>query len=60
MLCDRFGYKRMCRELGISRSSMHRYVRGIRRNPDAVVERCLNYVGEDELAEILGLVRCLE
>ena len=51
---DRLGFVGACRELGISKPSMSRYLRGLRPVPDEVVERILGILGEEEVREALS------
>ncbi|MGC9077076.1 MAG: integrase, partial [Conexivisphaera sp.] len=51
---EKLGFVGACRELGISKPSMSRYLRGLRPVPDGVVETCLRVLGEDEVREALS------
>jgi len=53
-LKDKYGYRPLCRLLGISRSSMHRYLNNQRSIPNNLLEKMLRYIERDELTEILS------
>ena len=53
-LKGRYGYRPLARMLGISLSSMHRYLNGVRRIPDKLLGRMLEYVERDELIKLLS------
>jgi len=50
---SRYGYRPLCRMLGISSSSLHRYLKGVRRIPDSLTRKMLQHLSEEELMEIL-------
>jgi len=65
-LREGLGYVGAYRALGISDSSLSRYLRGERRTPGEVVRRALQHLGEEEFRQIvqgeerlraLGIVR---
>jgi len=51
---EKYGFRAACRLLGISFSSMHRYLRGFRRIPNDLVERCVKHLDYDDLSSILS------
>lgn len=52
-LRERLGYVGAYRALGISDSSLSRYLRGERKIPDEVVRRALQHLGEEEFGQVV-------
>jgi intergrase/recombinase len=50
---EKLGFNRTLEVLGISRGSLHNYLHGVRRVPDDVVSRALQYLEEWEFNEIV-------
>jgi len=53
LLKSRYGHRGAARLLGISVSSTTRYLSGVRRFPDDVVRRCLEYINDEEFRDIV-------
>ncbi|MCC6009848.1 MAG: hypothetical protein LM588_02485 [Fervidicoccaceae archaeon] len=49
----KLGFEKTLRALGIARGSLYNYLYGVRRVPDNVVYKALQYLGEAELNEIV-------
>jgi transcriptional regulator with XRE-family HTH domain len=49
----KLGFEKTLRALGIARGSLYNYLHGVRRVPDNVVYKALQYLGEAELNEIV-------
>ncbi len=49
----KLGFEKTLRALGITRGSLHNYLHGVRRVPDEVVYRALQYLEEREFNEIV-------
>ena len=54
MIRNKLGYREACRKLGISMSSMYRYLTRLRKIPNHVTEKCLNYITVEEFNNILS------
>ena len=51
---DKLGFNRTVEVLGIARGSLHNYLHGVRRVPDEVLRRALQYLDEGEFREVVG------
>ena len=51
---DKLGFSRTLEILGIARGSLYNYLHGLRRVPDEVIFRALQYLDEGEFNEIVG------
>jgi intergrase/recombinase len=51
---DKLGFNRAVEALGIARGSLHNYLHGVRRVPDEVLRRALQYLDEVEFREVVG------
>jgi len=49
----KLGFEKTLRALGIARGSLHNYLHGVRRVPDSVVYKALQYLEEAEFNEIV-------
>ncbi len=49
----KLGFNKACRELGISKSSLHRYLTGKSRIPDDVISKALKHLDEEEFFKIV-------
>ncbi|MCD6301829.1 MAG: integrase [Staphylothermus sp.] len=51
----KLGYNEACKALGVSKSTLHRYLTGVtKRIPDDVVRKALRYLEEDEFYRIVS------
>jgi intergrase/recombinase len=50
---DKLGFNRVLEALGIARGSLHNYLHGVRRVPDDVVSRALQYLDEGEFNDVV-------
>jgi len=50
----KLGFKGVLEALGIARGSLYNYLHGIRRVPDEVISKALQYIDEREFNEIVG------
>jgi intergrase/recombinase len=57
---NKLGYNKTVEALGISKGSLHNYLYGIRRVPDEVVQKALQYLTESEFREIVQGVELLK
>ena len=57
---NKLGFNEAIKVLDISKGSMHNYLHGIRRIPDEVVYKALNYISESEFNEIIGGIEKLK
>jgi len=49
----KLGFEKTLRALGVARSSLYNYLRGVRTVPDNVVYKALQYLEEQEFNEIV-------
>jgi len=56
---DNLGFSGAVEALGIARGSLHNYLNGIRKVPDDVVSRALQYLDEEDFNEVVGGVERL-
>jgi hypothetical protein len=57
---DKLGYNKTVEVLSISKGFLHNYLHGIRRVPDEVIQKALQYLDESEFKEILQGVELLK
>ena len=57
---DKLGYNKTVEVLDISKGALHNYLHGIRRIPDEVIQKALQYLTESEFREIVQGVELLK
>jgi len=57
---EKLGYNKTAEVLDISKGALHNYLHGVRRVPDEVVEKALQYLTESEFREIVQGVELLK
>jgi hypothetical protein len=57
---EKLGYNKTVEVLDISKGALHNYLHGIRRVPDEVVQKALQYLTESEFKEVVQGVELLK
>ena len=57
---NKLGYNKTVEALGISKGSLHNYLHGVRKIPDEVVQKALQYLTESEFREVVQGVELLK
>jgi len=57
---EKLGYNKTIEVLDISKGALHNYLHGIRRVPDEVVEKALQYLTESEFREVVQGIELLK